>query len=275
MRRPARYLTPGTVLRVKLLVNPLLWYVLLQSAGLLVLWRSVAGRARTTLRGLLMLTLALAIVSTPFARTGIEWTLLVRREFESLATPEFIFILGGGYMPGSRSSEDVRGEETEQRVLQGVTLWRKYPKSHLVFSGGVFDYAEIRNPDRMVQLMAETAINRGVPSSAINLEPRSANTREHSIQAIKLLGVTAATTVAVVTSAWHLRRARQEFCRYFQRVLVYPVDSPVTPILWSVLIPDGGSLEASTTLVREWVGMAWYAILGIWNRTPPICRQRA
>ena len=46
----------------------------------------------------------------------------------------------------------------------------------MVLSGAVNEYDGFREPDRLAQLMADAAMRRGVPTSAILLEPRSINT---------------------------------------------------------------------------------------------------
>jgi len=82
----------------------------------------------------------------------------------------------------------------------------------------------------------------GWPTSAILLEPRSINTREHPIEALKLSGVTSTTPIAVVTSDWHIRRAEQEFRRYFQQVYNYPAPSLQGALGLQSLIPSADSL---------------------------------
>ena len=259
---------------MKLLVSPFVWYLLLQAAGLVVLQRRASGRSRVPLRALLLVTLLLAAASTPLTRRGLEASLSLGSASDSSVAPAVVFVLGGGYLPGAHPDEDVLAVESEQRVLYGVTLWRRYPGAHLVFSGASYDYAGIREPDRLAQLMAELALERGVPASAVVLEPRSRNTRDHPIRALALSGVTPATPIAVVTSGWHMRRARREFCRHFQQVGVYPVLPVQRAFGWRDFIPDAYALDANTTLMREWVGLLWYAILGAWERTAPSCRMK-
>ena len=172
--------------------------------------------------------------------------------------PAFIFVLGGGYSPGVIPDEDILSPESQQRVLHGVTIWRRFPKATVVFSGAM-DYAN-RDPSQHTLLMAEVAMNRGVPVSALLLESRSRNTREHPVQALTLPGVRSGTVIALVTSDWHMRRARREFCRYFEYVQPDPLPEVQPSPAWQDYIPDAGSLEANTTLLDEWVGMIWYAL---------------
>jgi uncharacterized SAM-binding protein YcdF (DUF218 family) len=187
-------------------------------------------------------------------------TLAIHPTENSTTPPDVIFVLAGGYLAGATSDEDVLGTESQRRVLHAVGIWRCYPDAILVFSGAE-DQGMLR-PERVTQLMADVAMCRGVPRSAILFEPRSINTREHPIEALKLPGVTPATPIGVVTSDWHIRRAEQEFRRYFQQVYTYPV-SPLrgTQGLQS-LMPTADSLDDNTIFLREWVGILWYKILG-------------
>jgi uncharacterized SAM-binding protein YcdF (DUF218 family) len=77
--------------------------------------------------------------------------------------------------------------------------------------------------------------------------------------------MTSTTSIGIVTSDWHIRRAKQEFRRYFQHVYAYPV-----PLLRGTqglqsLMPTADSLDDNTTLIREWVGILWYKILKFIN----------
>ena len=73
-------------------------------------------------------------------------------------------------------------------------------------------------------------------------------------------GVTADDDVLTAESSW--------------RVLSGSPSGGATPTRsggWQHLIPDAGTLDANTTMARKWVGMLWYAILGL----PPLkCGER-
>lgn len=244
---------------MKSLVNPLFWYLLLQVAGLAVLMRRKAGRMSGML---LALTLLLAAASTPWARFALETSLRLQSVQPDTA-PAFIFVLGGGYFAGQTPAEDILTTDSQRRVLQGVAVWRRYPNAHLVFSGTEVTYAGVREPDRLGRLMAQLTRDQRVPDSAILLEPRSRNTHEHPVAALALPGVNPELPIAVVTSAWHARRAHQEFCRYFAQVQVDSVPAMTQPKGWEAFLPDPGALNANTALVREWVGMLWYSLRGV------------
>ncbi len=247
---------------MKSLVNPLLWFLLLQIAGLYVLLCRMTGRRRIILWSLLILTLLLGIASTPLARRGLEASLQVASSPESAITPAYIFVLGGGYLLGNIPEEDVLVEESQLRVLHAVTLLRRFSNARMVLSGATYEYERVREPDRLAQLMFEVALNRGVPASSMLMEAHSRNTREHPVEGLKISGITTTTPIGLVTSGWHMRRAHREFCRYFNQVINYPVSPMQRPWILRDFVPDADILDANTTLLREWVGMVWYAILG-------------
>ncbi len=178
-----------------------------------------------------------------------------------VSPPTYIFVLGGGYLPGTNLNEDLLVEESQRRALHGIAVWHRYPAARLVFSGASREYADLRDDARQVQLMADVAHSRGVPATSTLLERRSGNTREHPVEALKLPGVTPSTPIGVVTSGWHMRRAQRQFCRYFRQVAMYPVPAVPRPMIWQDFVPNADALDANTTLMREWVGVLWYEIL--------------
>lgn len=245
----------------------LFWYLVVQFAVLLYLTSCRNERSRFFLSALLILNLFLSIASTPLAGLGLETSLNYAEKSKTVSAPNFIFVLGGGYIPGVVPDEDVLIVESQRRVLHGVSIWKRYPNARIVFSGAAYDYDGLRGTDRLAKLMAESALSWGVPSSNILLETNSDNTRQHPIEALKLPGVTNTTPVAVVTSGWHMRRAQREFCRHFEQVQSYPAPHIRRSLNWKDFIPDASALDKNTTLLREWIGILWYTIISPQEQT--------
>ena len=242
------------------------WYLIVQLAVLLYLIPSSNGRSRFFLSALLVVNLFLSIASTPLAGLALETSLNFAQKLNTANAPNFIFVLGGGYKPGVVPDEDVLIVESQRRVLHGVSIWKRYPNARIVFSGAAYDYDGLRGTDRLAKLMAEFALSRGVLESDMLLETHSHNTRQHPIEALKLPGVTSTTPVAVVTSGWHMRRARREFCRHFVQVQSYPVSHIRRSLNWKDFVPDASALDKNTTLLREWIGILWYSIITLQQR---------
>lgn len=217
--------------------------------------------ARKLIWMLLMISLVgLGALSTPSVSRSLERSLSHAVNNQEGNAPTYIFVLGGGYLPGASLDQDVLVEESSRRVLAAIAWWREYPQAKLVFSGAL---GEIKNRpnDRLVQLMAETAMCHGVPKSHLVLEGSSVNTREHPIKALELPGITSKTQIGLVTSNSHMRRARREFSRYFSAILIHPVPLSSYSVGWQDFIPNPDSLGASTIFLQEWVGIVWYAVL--------------
>ena len=245
---------------MKLLVSPLAWYLLAVLIGLLVLRRATDGRHRRIANGLMLFTLLIAFASTPLVGILLDHSLQVHRTSVSGSSPQFIFVLSGGYSVGNSSRGDVLNTYTAERVRHGVNEWQSNKGAQLVLSGS--SGSASHGGGRDTELMARAAAGYGVPDSVLVLEARSRNTREHPVEALRIPGVTPTTHVAVVTSSWHMRRARREFCRHFERIDSYPVPPAARIISLVSLAPRAETLGRNTTLLREWFGILWYTIRG-------------
>lgn len=212
---------------------------------------------------LLGLTLALALFSLPITTDLLAKSLTLTLEKPMTNQPDYIFTLGGGYNIGTSTEDDFLSEESYRRVQTATTLWKQYPHATLVVSGGSSEKG--RQTDQLAQLMKQAAVQRGVPASQILIEPRSFNTREHPIEALKLPKVTPNTPIVVVTSVWHLRRAKQEFNRYFKNAWYYSAPLTTDPITWRDFLPNSYTLGKSTVLLSEWVGLIWYRVVATAN----------
>ena len=249
---------------MKQFVDPLLWFILLQLACLAVLryrcWARMSRAWKSVWMLLFLSLLGLAALSTPFICHSLERSLSVAVNDQGTSAPTYIFVLGGGYIPGASLDQDVLTAESARRVLTAVNWRSGYPEAKLVFAGTSGKIKD-RSGERMAQLMSQTAIYHGAPKSCLLLESRSRNTREHPVRALEIPGITPETPIGVVTSNWHMRRAQREFRRYFSSVRINSVAAGAYSISWRDLIPNSGSLQTSAIFLQEWVGCAWYNIL--------------
>lgn len=169
--------------------------------------------------------------------------------------PEVIAILSGG----SNRQLDILNTMTTSRVVAGVAWWREHPRARLVMSGA--DVTTTGTSVRTLELMRDLAVYRGVPPHRIELETWSTRTREHPQGLLRLPGITRATRVGVVTSDWHMRRARYAFRRWFADVTAHPAGASPTPTLLNDFLPSADGLSDTTYALQEWIGIAWYALL--------------
>ncbi len=241
---------------MKTFVDPLLWFLIAQAVLLFCFWRSELAAACQGLLILSIITGAIFIASLPICSFFLRQTLLLpfpKDEFK----PEYIWVLSGGYVYGKKPQYDLLNGSTYQRVITGIRQKGRFPQAKLVFAGGSYD-KDPKVSARMSELMKALALREGVAEEDIILEPRSRNTREHPLEALKLAGISKDSKIMVVSTDSHLRRAKQEFQRYFNHAEYHPAQHRKLILDWRAFVPSTGALMVSTVCLREWVGILWY-----------------
>lgn len=174
-----------------------IWILLLGTA---MLWRARWQRAGRWLVTIGLLSLALQ------SMTPVGGWLLGRLEFRhamlddsSPELPKQIVVLGGGVQPSHKLPLVSQLSPTSlERLVEGVRLYHQNPKRTLLLSGGGGE----RKPEARV--MAELALQLGVPRDAVVAETETFNTGE---QALMLAQRLANQPFILITSAAHMPRS--------------------------------------------------------------------
>ena len=105
--------------------------------------------------------------------------------------------------------------------------------------------------------LREKAIEFGVPAEKIWLSPEVQNTHQEAQAVAKELP---GGNILLVTSAFHMPRARAVFEAQGLQVLPFPVDFRVVENETTILdfLPSAGALETTTSAMRELLGRAYY-----------------
>lgn len=247
-------LSPG-----KTLSDPLLIILALAMLFLVVAYRR--ARADRVLRRLLGATMAmllvLAFLSMNVAERVLAWSLGTTATNGAIA-PEVIVVASGGSVPGPAPEFDVLSESSASRIVSGVNWWREHPSARLILTGA--DQTANGPSIRTLELMRDAAIRMGVPAEKIAIESRSFNTREHAREIARMPGITGTMRIGLVTSPWHMRRARAEFARHFANVVPHAAKMQHDRLILNDVIPSSIALRTSTRLLHEWLGIAWYAL---------------
>jgi len=116
--------------------------------------------------------------------------------------------------------------DTGPRVETAVRLWKDGYAPRILFSGAALDPQSVSS----AEIMKREAIQRGVPESAILVEPASATTEENATLVTALMQKESLHSAILVTSPYHQRRAAYLFARAFAPAgLVFhnhPADDP-------------------------------------------------
>lgn len=175
--------------------------------------------------------------------------------------PDGIIVLGGAWVkqPSEFWNQMEMNGAAERDVYMAV-LARKFPDAKLVFTGG--------NNRVSGEGISEADIAKGfyqqlgVEEGRMVFEDRSRNTYENALFSKRLVAPKAEENWWLITSAYHMPRARGVFCKIGWQVKAYPVDH----IYWGQPFKPGWAfayhLADLEFVLHEWVGLVAYRLTG-------------
>jgi uncharacterized SAM-binding protein YcdF (DUF218 family) len=247
---------------LNLLAQPLNWVMVLLALGL------YRGSARAPYsRGLVITALVLLVVCGFKTLPDALLAPLEDRSPEVAADADLsgyagVVVLGGALESGrfSQYRQQPLLNASAERMTMAVSLWRRHPQLHIVFTGGEGEFfgsgpSEAERAQQFFDSM-------GVPRSALMLETRSQNTYENALLTRALPGLDPQKPWLLLTSAWHMPRALGTFKKAGWNVTPYPVDfrtGGITPLSNFNL---GEGAERWELLLHEALGIAAYRLSG-------------
>ena len=147
----------------------------------------------------------------------------------------------------------VSGGDTTARADEAILLYQNGWAKYIVFSGAAADKSGPSN----AAVMKRRAIDAGVPESVILIETKSETTEENATNTSQILEGKSISSVILVTSAYHERRATIEFKKSAPNIAVrsHPVASDrqwradswwLTPTGWSLALSELGKIIVTT-----------------------------
>jgi uncharacterized SAM-binding protein YcdF (DUF218 family) len=117
-----------------------------------------------------------------------------------------------------------------------------------------------RDQETEGESLKKYAIEMGVPDSAIKISGIVTTTEDESIEIKKLLQ--SKHNIILVTSAYHMPRAKSLFEKQGFHVIAFPVDSKVSFEATTILdyLPEANSFKQSETASRELLGRLFYFV---------------
>ena len=188
-----------------------------------------------------------------------------RLSHERVPNVEAIVVLSGGQRLAPGKAKIIEWNDPD-RFFAGVDLYKAGKSSKLFFTGGF----NPNNPELELEgnLYRRKAIELGVPYKNIALTGRVKNTSEEANAINQLITnkyIANKPKIILVTSAFHMTRAKKTFEREGLEVFPFPVDFQTNkvidsnylknPLNW---IPNARNLHASSTAIRELYGRIFY-----------------
>lgn len=231
---------------------------------ILLVWGAARRRRGFVWAGIIVLLVS----SNPFVgyhavRSAESWT--VRRPIASVAVADAIVVLSAGRViaPGP---ERVSEWGDSNRFWGGVDLFRSQKAPRLVFTGAWIDWEPDAKPEG--EILRDYAVSMGLPWDQIVVTGPVTNTADEAREVRRVLASNPAgqPRIILVTSAFHMPRARQVFEQAGMTVDPFPVDFWFSEGGggWTALdfVPTVGALQQTQTALRELYGRLYYRLFG-------------
>jgi uncharacterized SAM-binding protein YcdF (DUF218 family) len=234
---------------------------------ILLIWGLARKRQPMLWAGVAMLLVSSnPLIGQFLIRSAEQWA--ERRPAAEVRGADAIVVLSAGRStaPGQ---EHVSEWGDANRFFGGVELAHAGAAPIVVFTRG---WISGQPPGTLEgDILARHARALGLPAERIVLTGEVSNTADEASEVARLLhdrGVTAP-RVVLVTSAFHMPRARQMFEQQGLAVDPFPVDfwlSQGGRLTVLSFVPSLGALAETQTATREFYGRAYYWLLASWQR---------
>jgi uncharacterized SAM-binding protein YcdF (DUF218 family)/glycosyltransferase involved in cell wall biosynthesis len=207
--------------------------------------RRVYRQARMrAIQSVFAVALAFVIV---FYTNAVWWAAAPLRVTSPLEVSDVIVVFAGGVGESGKA-----GGGTQERIQHAIDLYATGRSRHLVLSSGyVYSFPE-------AEVMRTLAVDRGVPPEAIVLEQRSTNTFQNVTFVHEILRDRGWTSVLLVSSPYHMRRALLVWRKVAPGIRVIPAPPPRSQFYDHV---SGASLEQVRAVLHEYLAIVVY-----WHR---------
>ena len=174
-----------------------------------------------------------------------------------------VIVLGGAESP---KLTQVRGQaslgDSAERLTTFVSLARRFSDAKFVYAGG---QGAIGAQEYKAAFTARLFFEQmGLDPDRVIFDSQSRNTMENAQNIFKLVKPQKGEKWVLITSAWHMPRSVGIFRKLGWEVIPYPVDFKTTGKLELTLRvpPRLSSTSAVSNAIYEWIGLAYYRLLG-------------
>lgn len=199
----------------------------------------------------------------------ILWKLLEkpysRKNINSIIYSDAIIVLSGTLHPAPGDSKIVEWQDPD-RFLSGVKLFKNGKAPLIIFTGGLHPYYPYMPSEG--EIFTQKAIAMGIPARSIKQTSIVSDTVQEAFEVRNLLNNALNKEnkkIILVTSAFHMKRAKKTFERQGFEVQPYAVDFKAKgewsgsfwrdPLMW---LPNAKYLASSSAALREFIGRLIY-----------------
>jgi len=253
----------------KQLLQPaaLLWVALIAMGG----WQVYRKQYRWAgINGAFVLLLFI-FGSTPASRAlvgTLEQPFLAKSDAN--VTADAVIVLGGFTSGGIEEPSGMDVGEAFDRVLAGLELVKAGKAKQIIFGGGWYETKE--GPKSELNVLEPWLKRMGLDDVPVSGLGNCANTYEESVATKKLMDESGWDRVFLVTSAWHMPRARAVFVSSGVNVIPVGCDFRSVPGNSTMLFPQLRRLEQMRIYLHEKLGWMYYRSKG-WIRLEALAEE--
>lgn len=160
-------------------------------------------------------------------------------------------VLGGGMVPAADRMVLPRLESGADRIWHAARIYHAGKAPLIVLSGGRPGLTRQSEAEAMQAFL----LDLGVPEQALVMEEESTNTSENAEHTARILIESDITDILLVTSAFHMSRAKALFEAQGLRVTPAATDYQALPANgWRGWLPSTRALDVSSRAFKELVG---------------------
>ena len=203
------------------------------------------------------------IISTPFFSENFFKVVegqYIKLEIEKINEVDAIVVLGGSIRINEiKNKYNIEWGDAD-RFFGGLKLYKEKKSKQIVFTGGKMPYNLTKLSEG--DILKKYAIEYGINAEDILVSRDALNTLEESEAVQELLGENK--SIILVTSAFHMKRAKKLFQQKGFNVTAYKVDyktAPKVKVNFINLIPSASSLYKTEIGFREILGRLYYSLL--------------
>ena len=180
------------------------------------------------------------------------------QKLENLEKADAIVILGGMLKINQFENNYIVEWGDADRFFKGIELYNSFKSDKIVFTGGKspFNLTEVSEGS----ILKNYAVKYGILEENIAVTKDVFNTYDESLAVSEVLGENK--TIILVTSAFHMKRAKFLFEKQNLRVIPYKVDylSTTNPKLYFIdFVPSSSGLQKTEIALRELLGRLYYS----------------
>jgi uncharacterized SAM-binding protein YcdF (DUF218 family) len=186
-------------------------------------------------------------------------------EAKDLGGAAGIIVLGGAIEGRSALGDQAPHlNEAGERMIDAVRLAGLYPSLPVVFTGGPAVFLGHDSPESEAELARQFFERFNIAPPRLLLEDRSRNTHENAVLTARLLQPKAGQKWILVTSAFHMPRAKALFEAQGFEILAWPVDFKTSGFQgsWRLFPRASDGLRRMDFAAKEWVGLGAAWMLG-------------